>query len=567
MRLFRRLAPIWVRDYDRSWLSRDLIAGVTLAAVAIPECMGYTSIARTPIVTGLYTIIFPTMLFVLLGSSKLLVVGADSATAAILAAGLAGISVSGLAPSSPEWVAFCGMTALLCGAFLLLARVLRLGFIGDFLAASVLIGFLSGVGISVLSGQIPAMLGVPKGAGNWFHQQWTWISHLSSLSWTTAAFAAGTLLVIVACKRFLPSVPGAILAVAASIVISSATHAKSHGVGVVGSVTGRFPPIGLPHGISGSDLVRVSGIAASCVVLIIAQSAATSRSFAMRHGESVDINRDILGLSFANLAAGMSGTFVVNGSPTKTQVLDGERGRTQLANATMAVTTLVIVLFATGLLATMPTSVLAAIVFLIGVDLVDLGGLRTLLRKRRSEAIIAGITAIVVFAVGVEQGIVLAIVLSLLDLIRRQYSPRDYVVRPGAPPEQMYVAAAPGVQSEPGLIVYRFDAELFYANASRFVDDLQRVVATAPDPVRWLVLDAAAIDDVDYSAGRSLSGLLDFLDSRGVSFILVHADPALLGTLRTYGLLDRIAPERRFDTLEDAMAAFRFPGPREPTPA
>ena len=181
--------PVSLRGYQRAWLSTDVVAGVTLAAVAIPECMGYTSIAQTPIVTGLYTIIFPTILFALLGASKLLVVGADSATAAIMSAGLASLSISGLTPDSAEWVSFCSLTALVCGAMLVLARLLRLGFLGDFLSASVLIGFLTGVGVSVASGQIPDMLGVPKGSGNWFQQQWDWIQELPDISWTTFAFA------------------------------------------------------------------------------------------------------------------------------------------------------------------------------------------------------------------------------------------------------------------------------------------------------------------------------------------------------------------------------------------
>src|SRR5262245_21863514 len=293
-----------MRGYQRSWLNIDVVAGVTLAAVAIPECMGYTSIAETPIVTGLYTVIFPTLLFVLLGSSKLLVVGADSATAAILAAGLTGL-VAGVQPESPQWVALCGLTALVVGVLLLLARVLRLGFIGDFLAASVLIGFLTGVGISVLSGQIPGMLGLPKGSGRWVQQQWDWISSLSSTSLATAAFAAATIAIIVGFKRFLPRIPGAIVAVVGSILISAATDAKAHGVAVVGTVQGGFPPIGLPSGVSWSDAAKVLGVAAACLVLIIAQSAATSRSFAMRHGDRVDVNRDILGLSFSNFAAGL----------------------------------------------------------------------------------------------------------------------------------------------------------------------------------------------------------------------------------------------------------------------
>ena len=185
MSVISRLAPPSLQGYERSWLSRDVVAGVTLAAVAIPETMGYTSIAQTPVVTGLYTVIFPTLVFALLGSSRLLVVGADSATAAILAAGLAGLGIAGLQPNSAEWVAWTSLVALVCGGLLVVARLLRLGFLGDFLSASVLVGFLTGVGIQVFAGQIPDMLGIPKGKGNWFEQQWSTITHVGDANgWT-----------------------------------------------------------------------------------------------------------------------------------------------------------------------------------------------------------------------------------------------------------------------------------------------------------------------------------------------------------------------------------------------
>ena len=215
-----KLTPESMRGYRPAWLSRDVIAGVTLAAVAIPETMGYTSIAQTPVVTGLYTVIFPTIVFALLGSSRLLVVGADSATAAILAAGLAGIGIAGLQPDSAEWVAWTSLVALVCGGLLVLARLLKLGFLGDFLSAAVLIGFLTGVGIQVFSGQVPGMLGIPKGSGNWFEQQWWTITHVSDADVWTVGFAAGTLVLIVGFKRFAPKVPGAVIAVVLSIIVS-----------------------------------------------------------------------------------------------------------------------------------------------------------------------------------------------------------------------------------------------------------------------------------------------------------------------------------------------------------
>jgi len=550
------LVPVSMRKYHRAWLSTDVLAGVTLAAVAIPETMGYTSISQTPIITGLYTVIFPTLFFALLGASKLLVVGADSATAAILSAGLLTLSVTGLTPGSPTWVAFCSLTALVCGVMLLIARLLRLGFLGDFLSASVLIGFLTGVGIQVLAGQIPDLLGVPKGSGNWFQQQWAWIKELDQISWTTFAFGAATIVIIVGFKKFAPVVPGAIVAVVLLIAISTVTKASTHGVAVVGSVQGGFPPLGLPSGLTWSDVPKVLGIAFSCFVLIIAQSAATARSFAMKHGDRADVNRDIVGLAGANIAAALTGTFVVNGSPTKTQILDEQKGRTQVANVTMSAVVLIVVLFATGLLTNMPKAVLAGIVFLIGLDLVDALGLRRIYARRPSEFVIAAVTGVVVFAIGVEQGIVLAIVLSILEIIRRQYKPKDFVVGISSEGIPTYEAATPGAQSAPGLVVFRYDADLFYANVSRFVDDVEALVDHAPDPVRWVVLDAGALDDIDYSAGISLAGLLNYLDARHITFALARADTGLLHTLELYGLRTRIPDSHLFGNLTDAVSAF-----------
>ncbi|MEV0803737.1 SulP family inorganic anion transporter [Kribbella sp. NPDC050281] len=559
------LIPEPLRGYRRAWLARDVIAGLTLSAVAIPEVMGYTSIAGTPIVTGLYTIIFPTLLFALLGSSRLLVVGADSATAAVLAAGLTGLGIAGVTPGSPDWLAFASLTALVCGALLILARLLRLGFIGDFLSASVLIGFLTGVGIQVLSGQIPDLLGIPKGKGGWFEQQWHWITSLSSIELGTLAFGLATIVVIQIFRRFIPAVPGAVVAVVLLTAVSALIDAQAHGVAVVGAVQGGFPPLGLPSGISWSDVPKVVPTALSCFVLIIAQSAATSRSFAFKHGDAVDINRDIVGLSGASLAAGLTGTFVVNGSPTKTQILDEQKGRTQLANLTMAAVVLVFTLFFTGLLADMPKAVLAGIVFLIGVSLIDVPGLQRLWMRRKNEFVVAVITAITVFAVGVEQGIILAIVLSLLDLVRRQYTPGDFVIGQNQAGEPTYLPAKPGAQSLPGLVVFRYDAELFYANANRFADHFESVISAAPDPVRWVALDCAAIDDIDYSAGVTLANLVNYSRAHNARFVLVRPDTQLLSTLRAYGTLDTIGEDNIFPTLAEAFRAYRAdPDPRLP---
>ncbi len=579
MSVLARLVPVSFRGYQRSWLTGDILAGVTLAAVAIPETMGYTSIAQTPIVTGLYTIIFPTIAFVILGSSRLLVVGADSATAALLAAGLGAAAISGVTPGSQEWLAYTSVIALMCGGLLIIARVFRLGFLGNFLSASVLIGFLTGVGVQVLTGQIPDMLGVPKGTGNWFEQQWTTITSIPDANPWTVAFSIGTLAIILGFRRWMSAVPGAIIAVVLSIIVSSAADASAHGVAIVGSVPAGFPPIGLPAGITLSDVTSnfatLISIAFACFVLIIAQSAATSRSFAMKHGQKVDINRDIEGLSAANVVAGLSGTFVVNGSPTKTQVLDSQKGRTQLANLTMSLITLVVVLFLTGLLEDMPKAVLGGIVFLIGLDLIDIAGLKGIGAVRQSEFIIAIITAVVVCAVGVEQGIILAIVVSIIDIIRRQYSPKDYVVTFVDRHKPVYEPAKPGLETAPGIIIYRFDAELFYANSSRFVDQVDALIDGAPHPVRWFVTDASSLDDIDYSAGRSLLALVQSLRARNITPCLARVDANLEKLLATYGVQQQVDRARVFESLHESLIAFESehpeqadpPGPAEPAKA
>lgn len=550
------LLPPSLLGYQRAWLLPDIIAGATLAAVAIPEVMGYTGIAQTPIVTGLYTLILPTALFALIGSSRLLVVGADSATAAILAAGLAGATIVGVLPKTPNWVAYASIIALLTGVMLVIARVFRLGFFGDFLSSSVLVGFLTGIGVHVMTGEIPAMLGIPKEGENWLSQQWHMITHVTDAHPLTMAFAAGTIAIIVCCRKFAPRVPGAILAVAGSIAVSAAIDAKGRGVAVVGDVTGGFPPVGVPQGFDTSDAAVCLGIAFSCFVLVIAQSAATSRSFALKHGQKVDINRDIVGLAAAEFGAGLSGTFIVNGSPTKTEILDESKGRTQVANLTMAVIALLVTLFLTALLADMPEAVLGAIVFLIGLGLVDYLGLRHILHLRRGEGVIALITAVVVCVVGVEQGIVLAVVMSLIWLIRRQYRPEAFILKSGLDVVKDYVVATGGQETLPGLIVFRYDADLFFANASRFVDDVENVFDTAPSPVKLFVLDCSVVSDVDYSASLALLGLVGFVHARGARFGLVGADPALVANLDELDLTGQFSRSLVFNDFTGLIEAY-----------
>ncbi len=561
----RRRLPILqgVLPIDRRTISVEVLAGVTLAALAIPEVMGYTTIAGMPVITGLYTILLPMLAFAVFGSSRHLVVGADSATAAVMAAGLAGMAASG----SSEYVALAGLLAIMAACFLIVARLVKLGFLADFLSRTVLVGFLTGVGIQVAAGQVGGMLGIPEGTGitvagheftNTIAKLLSTLQNLSDTSMTTLAVSAGVLLVILGSKVVTDKVPGALIAVIGAIVISWQLDLVSHGVATLGKVPGGLPSLGVPE-VTWSDIPSLLGTAASIFVLILAQSAATSRAYAAKFNEKFDENLDLVGLGAANLLAGVSGTFVVNGSPTKTQMVDSAGGRSQLAQITTGVIVAVVLLFLTVPLQYLPKAVLASVVFLIGVELVDIPGMAKILRVRPDEFVVATLTAVTVVLVGVEQGIVLAIVLSLIDHLQRSYRPATAVLTPTADSSVWHgTPVSPDARSVPGLIVYRFSSGLYYANANHLFEEITGFLPATPDrPLSWLCLDCAAIADIDYSGGQTLRQLQGELDEHGVRFVVAEATEVVVAELERYGLTDLLGPGAVFPSVTDAVSAFQ----------
>jgi sulfate permease, SulP family len=478
----------------------DIVGGITLAALAIPEVMGYTKIAGTPVVTGLYTLLVPIALFAIFGSSRHLVVAADSATAAIMAAGLAGLATNG----SQQYMAYAGVLALMAGAFLVIARVVRLGFLADFLSRTVLIGFLTGVGIQVAVGQVSGMLGIPGASGGPAQKLLADLQQLGQTNLYALAISIAVLAIVIGARRIGRRVPGALIAVLAGMVAGYGGNLPAHGVALLGPVPGGLPQFGLPQADLNWEILQdLLGVAFAMFIVILAQSAATSRAYAARYGEDFSENVDLVGLSIANLGAGLSGTFVVNGSPTKTQIVDGAGGRTQVAQITTCVIVLLVLLFGTAPLAYLPEAVLAAVVFLIGIELVDIKGMRQVRRERPAEFWVALLTAATVVFVGVEQGIILAVLLSLLVHTRHGYQARNFVLE--AKDGHFYpVPLAKAAQTASGLVIYRFNHSLYYANARQLDEEIGELARLGPTPVRWLCLDLAAVDDVDFSAAATL---------------------------------------------------------------
>ena len=534
----------------RSQVAADVLAGITLAAVSIPVSLGYAKIAGMPVVTGLYTLLLPMAVFAVFGSSRHLVVGADSATAAILGAALAGLAAVG----SPQYVRLAGLAALLAGGLLLLARLARLGFLANFLSRTVLIGFLTGVGIRVAAGQLPDMLGVTVTGKSTPAELLEVVRALPQVHGADVAVAAGVIAVVLAARVIDRRIPGLLIAVIAAIIVSRAAGLAGRGVAVLGPVPRGLPHLGLPA-LGRHDAAALLGTAVSLFVVILAQSAATSRAYAGKYEEAFSEDTDLVGLGAANVAAAFSGAFVVNGSPTQTQVADSAGGRSQLAQLTTSAVVLIVLLLLTGPLAYLPIAALAAIVFLIATGLIDVAGMRRILACRRHEFAIALLTTAAVVMLGVEEGIVLAVVASVIDHVRHTYHPFNSVLVKSPAGHWQPAPVRPGARTEPGLVIYRFGTSLYYANASRLIDDITALTAQG-GPLRWMVLDGAAIGDVDYTASTVLTRVIEHLRKRHIRLAVSSVLGPVREQLDRYGISAALGPGAYYDTPGEALQAF-----------
>ena len=538
-----------ILPWNNSTVGSDVTAGIVLAALGIPEVMGYTKISGTPIATGLYTLLLPAIAFAIFGFSRHLVVAADSATAAIIAAGLSSLAQ----PGSSHYLALAESVAILTAGLLLLARLFGLGFLADFLSRTVLIGFLTGVGIQVAIGQLGELLGLTTGGKGVIQQTIYLCQHLSQTHLLTLGISVTVLGIILLFEEFIPKFPGALLAVIGAIVASWWFNFAKLGVTVVGTVPSGLPTLGLPA-VTLTDLPEIMGIALSCCIVIIAQSAATSRAYAFRYKERFDENTDLVGLAAANLMAGLSGTFVVNGSPTKTAIVDVAGGRSQVSQLTTVGIVLVVILFLTAPISYLPNAALAAIVFSIGLKLIDIKGMRDIWKTHREEFYLAAIAAATVILIGVKEGIITAVFLSLILHVYHSYRPHSAVLIPHSHRFWQPVPPTPGTVSAPGLIIYRFSRDLFYANTTYFSEQVKSLVYGAQFPVQWFILEARAITQIDYSASKTIRDVVRELSTRNVRVIVTGLAPEVRAQFDRDGLTTLIGTDRFFNHLEEALA-------------
>jgi SulP family sulfate permease len=448
-----------------------------------------------------------------------------------------------------------GLVALLTAGFLLLARLCKLGFVADFLSQTVLVGFLTGVGFQVGISALGQMLGIETTSRKTVIQLYEVCRSLPKVHLPTMLVTLAVLATVFALRRFAPKVPGSLLAVVGATAASAIWNFAGHGITTIGPVAGGLPHLGWP-GVHWSDVLPLASVAGSCALMILTQSAATSRIYATRHHQRLNADQDLVGLSAANAAAALSGTFVVNGSPTQTAMLEDGGAQSQIAQVATAAVVALVLLFLTKPLQYLPQCVLGALVFLVAIRMIKPRSLQDIRKESPAEYALALTTAIFVVVVGVEQGIVLAMVMSLLRIVHHSYHPRCGVMVSESDGTWKLIPPVAGAMTKPGLVLYRFGAALYYANASRFSDEIRAIVGPTPTSVRWLIVDAEAITDVDYSAARVVEELKKYLTDAGVAFGFARLSWSTKADFDRHHLTEAIGPSWIFNRLHDALDAY-----------
>ncbi len=534
--------------YRREWLHRDLVAGLVLTALLVPQGMAYAELAGLPAVTGLYATVVPLVAYALFGPSRILVLGPDSALAPLVAAAV--IPVAGA--NASERVALAGLLALIVGGLLLVGAIARLGFLTDLFSKPVRLGYLSGIALIVIASQVPRLLGVPVPSGGFVDNVGDFVARLDRIDPPTAALGIGCLTVVLVLWRVAPRVPGILFAVGGAAILVSVFDLD---VAVVGSVPRGLPSPTIPSPAI-DDLGRLALSAVAIALLAFADTSVLSRSYASRLGDRVDQSRELGGLAMANLATGLFQGFPISSSSSRTPVAEAAGSRTQLTGVVAAFAIGIVLVLGTGLLANIPIAALAAVVIAAVLRLIDIPVYRWLFRVNRGDFALAVASLVGVLVLGILPGVGFAVALSVLAVLERAWHPHTAVL--GRIPEiKGYhdTIRHPEGRQIPGLLLFRFDAPLFFANAEVFRDAVHRALAAERRPVRTIVLASEPITDVDSTAAEVLGEINAELQRAGIELAFAEVKGPVKDKLRVYGLVAKIGEERFYPTIGLAVRA------------
>ena len=536
---------------SRQNVGREVLAGVTLLAIAVPLNIGYAQIAGLPATAGLYALVLPTVLYALVVSSRQVVASPDAAAAALVASSVGGLAAAG----SAAYATMAMAQAIICGAMLALLSVFKLGFLANFLSKPVLVGFVGGLALDILVSQVAKMLGVKIDSGGEFVEKVTdLIAGLGTVNPWSLLISVCALAILLVGRRLLAAVPWALIVLVAATVVVTVTPAVEAGVAVLGEVPAGPPTLTWPT-LSLAQWLALVPSAMALTLVTTAEGLLVARSYAEKRRYPDDPNRDLLAFGVGNVAAGMSGSFSVGSSTSRTAAMDQAGSRTQLPSLVLALGSLLLLLFGTALLADIPSPAIGAIVGVAVLPLLGIPEFKELWKLDRFEFWIAAVCFLVTLLVGSIMGILVAFVLAMINMAKRAASPAiDVLAANDTPSGSLLVAAPPGASTAPGVVVVRMAAPLFFANGDVFATAVKQAVAAVDDtqPVRHLVIDMEAVTDVDVTAAEAFAGLRDWLDSHHVelSFSRVRAQAR-----DRLSRLEIVRDERIFPTNRDAIAA------------
>ena len=549
--LIQRLVPAaeHVRGYRGRTLGRDALAGVTVAALALPAAMAYAELAGVPPVVGLYTLLLPAVAYAFLGSSRQLIVGPEGAIAAMVGAALIPMT-----PDPDQRAALAASLALLVGAAYLLALLARLGWIADYLSRPVLIGYLQGVAVVMIVGQLGKLLGLSISAETPPGQVIEAIRERGQVSWPTLAIGTACLALLLLGRWLTPRIPAALIVVALTITASAALGLAAYGVAEVGEIPAGLPRPTLPD-LHLRTLVELVPAALGIFFVSFSDEILVARSFAGRHGQHVRADAELTGLGAASLAASISQGMPIGASGSRTAVNDEMGSRTQLSGLLAAGVIALVLLFLTAPMQYLPTATLGAVIVAASIGLIDPSAWRGLARVSKVEVAIAAITMIGVIAVGVLQALLVAVALTVIDAIRRSAKPHDAVLgRVDRLDRYADVRFHPSATVTPGVLVYRLDDRLFFANVNYVQSRLREAIAGAPTPVHWLVFDAEGLSHVDATGVDFLTDLIASLRKEDISFVFARLKSPMAEHLTEAGVLELIGEEHVFPTVHAAVA-------------
>jgi SulP family sulfate permease len=541
------------RTYRRSWLRADLFAGLTIFAMLVPQGMAYGELAGVAPVFGLYTAIGALIGYAIFGSSQRLMIGPESSSAILVAAAVAPIAAGG---GSVRFASLAALLALLVGVIALGAGLARFGFLADFVSKPILIGYIAGVSLIMIAGQLGKLFGIPITSENFFLIIGELLTRLGQTRVLTLVIGLALLTFILALRRFAPKVPGGIIVVVIMTMVSALIHLERYGVTIVGPIPAGLPQFG-PADLRFTDVWRLLPSALILTLIVFTDAVLTARLFAEKYGEKVDANRELLGLAAANILSGCIQGFPAAVSQSRTAVDNSAGGKTQLVGVVAVVLLVILLLWFTQLLESLPQVVLAAIIIGAAISLIEVKPLYKVYRVRRIEFYLALVTLVGVLSIGILAGVLIAVLLALLVLISRISRPHDAVLGSveGVDGYQD-IEAYTNSETEPGLIAYRFDAPLFFANANYFLSRVRELIATAESPIKWILIDAEAIIDIDVTAAEAFSTLQSELESKGIVLAIARASQPLQEMLKHAGLIEQIGPEHFYPTVRTGVQAF-----------